>query len=116
LSKIRPFIVNKKEVGKFSDDKKVYFKYVIASKHFMRKYRGYGITEEVISELDKLSCTRVTIIEKRADETEWVHRSAFALWKSVAVSAAEGGFEMQRFLPIEFMVSTPPGGTEGDII
>lgn len=113
---IRPFRVNGKEVGKYSDEKKVYFKYDIASKHFMRKYQGYGITAEVIEELKKLGCTRVTIIEQRADGTEWIYRSAFPLWLQVAVVASEGGFEKQHFLRKDFMVTTPPGGTEGDII
>lgn len=113
---IRPFKVNGKEVGKFSEEKKVYFKYDIASKHFMRKYQGYGISEEVIDELKKLNCARVTIIEQRVDGTEWVHRSAFQLWLHVATIASEGGFEKQHFLPLNFMVTTPPGGVEGDII
>jgi len=54
-------------IGKMFGD--TFTKRVQRSKHFFRKYHGWGVDSDTLAELDNLKCRNVRIIDEESDVT-----------------------------------------------
>jgi hypothetical protein len=64
---IIPMKVKGKEVGNYNDNKKVYITHRNAEDHYMKKFKGYGISYSIIEKLSKLGCEKVLILSDERD-------------------------------------------------
>lgn len=81
--------------GVFNETTKDFYKEVNDS-HFMRMYQGYGISSEVLKELEMYGCQRIIIKTKNE-----VRQIPFSIWNMQKETSFGHGF--QRFFPFEKM-------------
>lgn len=86
-------------VGDFSEGTKTFTTNRTYKKHFVWKYRGYGIGQSVLRELARLGCVSIRIKEK---DTKTVWKSSLRDWKFSGVSDNLGS-GVQYFLARENM-------------
>jgi hypothetical protein len=77
------------------DDKKVFRKFVKSSIHLLQKYNSYGISEQIVKELEKEKCHIIEIYDVES-LTKWV--VPFEIFLKKGWVWAYGNFEPQRFL------------------
>lgn len=70
-------------------------------KHFYRKGQGYPIANEVLKDLKQKGVVTIRIIEKRVHDM--IAYEAPLTQYLEAVMIAEGGFELQRCVPLKHL-------------
>jgi hypothetical protein len=92
-SNIQTIVINNKIVGHVKN--KTYFTDRNPEKHFMRKYQGYGISQEILDKLFKMGVERVII---RAKPNEYVYSLSEFLNSGLCHNFE--GTDFQRFVSI----------------
>lgn len=85
---------------KEEDGEKVYVRIVQGSKHYVRKYGGWGIGEDVLEELKDLGVANIKFIDKENNE---VFRTTLETFLQKGIRDSLGGRNIQYFLKVNPM-------------
>lgn len=90
--------IGQRTVGKYNPDTKQFYKVVEKSKHLFNKDKSWGISTQVLKDLEKVGCEKIVIFE--TEEQEY-YVTPFTVFMEKSWEHAFEDHDLQRFLRVK---------------